>query len=330
MAPADADEAFTPCRAKLPIFARTPMSLHASSSDPLLDCLVVGAGPAGLTAATYLARFRRRVRVIDAGQSRARWIPASHNCPGFPFGVAGNELLARFRLQAETYGVPLVDGRVTRLERSDGHFVASDGDRVWRARTVILGTGVVDRLPPLEGVEAAIARGTVRLCAVCDAYEARDDVIGVLAPAATGIGHAAFLRTFSRQVIAIDSGEGDDIDDALRQRAAESGVQLYPKPSELTLAGGACHARFADGRELHLDTLYPVLGAQSQSSLATALGARVDAEGALIVDPRMQTSVEDLYAIGDVVSALNQISVAVGHAAIAATSVHRRLPSNYC
>lgn len=306
------------------------MPLSDDSRDPLLDCLVVGAGPAGLTAATYLARFRRRVRVVDAGQSRARWIPASHNCPGFPFGVAGNEVLARFRLQAQTYGAPLVHGRVAQLERRDGHFVASDGKHVWRARAVILGTGVVDRLPPVQGIEPAIASGTVRLCAVCDAYEARDHVIGVLAPAASGIGHAAFLRTFSRQVIAIDSGEGDDVDDTLRQRAAESGVQLYPRPSELTLVDGACQVRFADGRQLRLDTLYPVLGAEYQSSLAGALGARVDAEGALLVDEHMQTSVEGLYAIGDVVSALNQISVAVGHAAIAATAVHRRLPVNYC
>ena len=67
------------------------------SADDLLDVLVVGAGPAGLTAATYLARFHRRFVVVDAGKSRARWIPTSHNCPGFPFGVAGPELLAKLR-----------------------------------------------------------------------------------------------------------------------------------------------------------------------------------------------------------------------------------------
>ena len=65
--------------------------------------IVVGAGPAGLTAATYLARFHRRFAVVDAGESRARWIPASHNCPGFPHGIGGGDLLARLRKQAETF-----------------------------------------------------------------------------------------------------------------------------------------------------------------------------------------------------------------------------------
>ena len=298
-------------------------------SENLLDCLIVGAGPAGLTAATYLARFRRHILVADAGASRARWIPASHNCPGFPFGVAGNELLARFRLQAEAYGVPEVRTRITELSRHADGFTASDGERHWHARTVFLATGVVDRVPVLEGLEEAIAAGTVRLCAVCDAYEARDDVIGVLAPAEVAIGHAAFLRTFSRQVCALAADDAP-LDEALQRRAFDCGVQLWPAPQRLGLVEGACQAYFADGRRLRLDTLYPVLGAKAQSALAAPLGAALDHEGALVVDDHLQTSVPGLYAIGDVVSALNQISVAVGHAAIAATTVHRRLPPNYC
>ena len=130
-------------------------------SENLLDCLIVGAGPAGLTAATYLARFRRHILVVDAGASRARWIPASHNCPGFPFGVAGNELLARFRLQAQSYGVASTAACVTQLSRHADGFTASDGERHWHARSVILATGVVDRMPELAGLEEAIDTGAV-------------------------------------------------------------------------------------------------------------------------------------------------------------------------
>jgi thioredoxin reductase (NADPH) len=294
-----------------------------------LDCLIVGAGPAGLTAATYLARFRRRILLADAGASRARWIPASHNCPGFPFGVAGDALLARFRLQAQTYHVAEQRTRITQLDRYAGGFVASDGDRHWRARSVILATGVVDRLPTLEGIDRAIAAGVVRLCAVCDAYEARDEMIGVLAPAEAAVSHAAFLRTFSREVCAIAADDRTP-DAALQRTAADRGVQLWPAPTHMALVDNACQLRFADGRRLRLDTLYPALGADAQSGLAAALGAQLDGDGALLVDAHLQTSVPGLYAIGDVVSALNQISVAVGHAAIAATTVHRRLPLNPC
>lgn len=303
-----------------------------AAPDAVLDCLIVGAGPAGLTAATYLARFRRDTVVIDGGHSRARWIPASHNCPGFPFGVAGNELLTRFRAHAEEYGVPVVKAHIEQLTRGDGCFVASDGGRQWRARSVILATGVIDRLPDLAGVEDAIASGTVRLCAVCDGYEARDEIIGVLAPAKLAVDHAEFLRTFSRHVFALESGTGAatdaGIDDALRRRAEASGIHLYPAPTHLTLVDGACHANFADGTSQRLDTLYPVLGADAQSGLAVRLGAQLDKEQGLLVDANMQTSIDSLYAIGDVASGLNQISIAVGHAALAATAVHRRLPAN--
>jgi thioredoxin reductase (NADPH) len=298
----------------------------------LHDCLIVGAGPAGLTAATYLARFHRDIVVVDAGRSRARWIPASHNCPGFPFGVAGNELLARFRAHAEEHDVRIEDGRIDRLERDgEGRFLSWDRDGACRrARCVILATGVVDRLPELDGVEEAIACGAVRLCAVCDGYEACDDAIGVFAPLEEAVGHASFLRTFSRRVVAIETGEtvAQARREELEAQAREAGVELLGPPRRLALAEGACRVEYENGHELSLDTLYPVLGSDAQSSLALALGARCDDNQELVVDSRLQTSVDGLYAIGDVVSALNQISVAVGHAAIAATAVHRRLPPN--
>lgn len=292
-----------------------------------LDCLVVGAGPAGLVAATYLARFRRRIAVVDAGASRARWIPTSHNCPGFPLGVSGTTLLARLREQAEEHGVVVTQGRIDWLLReAHGHggsaYVARDAaGQTWRAATVILATGIVDTLPEVEGgpdaLAAAIEAGTLRLCAVCDAYEARDSRIAVLAPGDDARRHAAFLRTFSRTVDAIDSGV------PYRLECDADGCRIK------TAAGDdASDAGGNGGSVREYDTLYPVLGGDSQSQLAQALGAAVDDEGALRTDAHQQTSVDGLYAIGDVVSALNQIAVAVGHAAIAATAVHNRLPPN--
>ncbi|RAN80099.1 hypothetical protein B5P43_12680 [Bacillus sp. SRB_336] len=293
----------------------------------MLDCLVIGAGPAGLTAATYLARYRRKVTVIDGGRSRAHWIPASHNCPGFPFGVAGNDLLQRFRAQAEEFAVPIVQARIDVLARDGDHFVAGDGEQSWRARQVILATGVVDRLPEIDDVEQAIASGVLRLCAVCDGYEARDDSIGVLGAGEVALGHAEFLRTFSGRVTALDCRHAEP-DAALQQRADAGGIALRGTPVRLALRDGGCHATFADGSGERFDTLYPVLGADAQSALAQSLHAGMDEGGELRVDRSMQTTVPGLYAVGDVVSGLNQISVAVGHAALAATAVHRRLPPN--
>jgi thioredoxin reductase (NADPH) len=291
------------------------------------DCLIIGAGPAGLTAANYLARFRRDIVLVDAGASRARWIPTSHNCPGFPSGVGGDELLCRLRTQAETYGVQAVPARIDSLRRENGTFIAGAGDDTWQARLVILACGVVDKLPQIDGVEVAIDTGAVRLCAICDGYEARDERIGVYGPANEAVGHAVFLRTFSRSVTVVASDTEALSGDKVAQ-ARDRGVVLLPRPDSIRIEAGRCVATLANGERHAFDTLYPVLGSDAQTGLALALGARCDDNGELVTDRQQQTSVDGLYACGDMVSALNQISVAVGHAAIAATAVHNRLPVN--
>lgn len=294
---------------------------------PVLDCLIVGAGPAGLTAATYLARFHRSLLVVDAGKSRARWIPTSHNFPGFPVGVGGTELLRKLRAQAVEYGATIELGTIGRLQREEDAFlVTADDGRSWRARHVLLATGVVDVMPAIDGLEDGIARNAIRLCAICDGYEASDDRIAVLAPADEAIRHALFLRTFSSHVSAVLSEPGEPSAENARL-AADAAVCVLPPALAMRCTEAGCEVQTEAGTE-HFDTMYPVLGSDAQSGLATMLGAKVDDNGEITVDAHLQTSVDALYAIGDVVSGLNQISVAVGHAAIAATAIHNRLPRN--
>ena len=304
-------------------------SAAATAEGATLDCLIVGAGPAGLTAATYLARFHRRAVVVDAGKSRARWIPKSHNCPGFPFGVSGTELLDKLRAQATGYGAEIVAGCVAKLERDGDAFVATAADGTkWRATYVLLATGIVDAMPSMPGLEDAIARNVVRMCAVCDAYEASDDRIAVYAPADVAISHAVFLRTFSRNVVAVRSEPGEPTEENAAL-ARQANVSVLPVARSLEHDGRCCVFKLEDDSVHRFDTVYPILGCKPQSDLATALGAAVDDNGEIHVDEHQQTAVDGLYAIGDIVSALNQISVAVGHAAIAATTVHNRLPRNF-
>src|SRR5690606_24728068 len=137
--------------------------------------------------------------------------------------------------------------------------------------------------------------------------------------------HGLFLRGFSRRVDAISAEPGDT--DADTRRAADAaGVPLLPVPARLDCDADACTVTFDDGSTRRYDTLYPVLGSEAQSQLARGLGASADEDGALCTDARPQTSVDGPYAIRDLVSALNPSSVAVGHAAIAATAIHNRLP----
>jgi thioredoxin reductase (NADPH) len=284
------------------------------------DAVIVGAGPAGLTAATYLGRFRRRTLVLDGGPPRASWIPTSHNTPGFPEGLDGPSLLVRLREQADRYGAEVRNARAETLIRDQDLFrvkLADGGEVV--APFVLLATGVVDRKPDLPGLDAAIRRGVVRVCPICDAYEAIDAAIAVLGDGPLGVREAMFLRTYSDRVTLLHIGEG--------------GAPSSPGSGELeTLAIAIEQLTLGDKVSIEtgqgprdFDCVYLALGCELQNRLAVLWGADHDNEGNLIVDAHQQTSVEGLYAAGDVVRGLNQITVATAEAAIAATDIHRRL-----
>jgi len=284
------------------------------------DVLVVGGGPAGLTAATYLGRLHRRCVVLDAGSSRARWIPESNNCPGFPHGIAGTELLARLRAQAESFGAVFHQATVDGLALESGAFIAGAGDgRRWRAAAVILATGLADRLPDLADVEQAIACGALRLCPVCDAYEASDQKIGIYGRWEDILPHVPFLRGYTARLSLLPS-------DTVPARLPPGlDAQVLPPGGRLVFEDGRC-GYLAGGRHHRFDTVYPFLGCSSSAALAEQVGAALTGTGEIRVDARQRTSVPGLYAAGDVVSGLNQISVAVGQAAIAALAAHNRLP----
>jgi thioredoxin reductase (NADPH) len=253
--------------------------------------------------------------VLDGGPSRATWIPESHNTPGFPRGVGGTELLDRLREQAQEFGAVIRPGQVERLEAVSAGFRLKVADRTVGARTTLLATGVVDRLPSIPGLEAAIRGSRVRMCPICDAYEAIDARLAVLGDDDLALREADFLRTYSRDVTVLMATEAEPgSSDAMR--IAISDLRLEPGHVVLTSKRGA---------EKRFDHLYLALGCAPQGALAEALGARSDDAGKLVVDSHQMTTVQGLYAAGDVVRGLNQISVAVGEAAIAATAMHNRL-----
>ncbi|TDR30645.1 FAD-dependent oxidoreductase [Aquamicrobium defluvii] len=169
-------------------------------SDEQSAYLNIGGGPAGLTAALYMASYRRRVVVADAGASRARLIPRSHNQRGFPDGISGQELLVRMRAHALRYGADIRDETISDL-RLDGPSFRAEGDhRTYRVASVILATGGTDVLSDAKGLDAAIAAGLIRLCPVCDAFEASGKRVAVLGDNPSSISKAGFLRRYSNDV----------------------------------------------------------------------------------------------------------------------------------
>lgn len=292
-----------------------------------LDCLIIGAGAAGLTAATYLARFRRRFAIFDGGTSRLLLVPSSHNYPGYVGGVQGTELLSRLRAQVAEYGVALTRVTIETLDRlPDRSFIARAGNTQWHAQTVILATGVVDVEPELPEVKQALAAGFLRYCPICDGFEASGRKVAVVGRGKSGLGEALFVRHYTPEVtlfsvagpIALDSDEGLRVDRA--------GLRVMHEPlARLAYGDDGIRVHLHDGRQERFDVVYAALGTMVNTGLAQLLGARCTAEGCLLVDEHQQTSVEGLYAAGDIVAGLNQITVAMGQAAVAATAIHNRL-----
>jgi thioredoxin reductase (NADPH) len=292
------------------------------------DCVVVGAGPGGLTAAVYLARYLRDVVVLDDGRSRALWIQRSHNCPGYPQGIPGPELLERLRRQAVRYGALLRQGRVEALEHADdGSFVVACGTNTIIARSAVLATGAEDVQAPIADLHGAIQRGIVRHCPTCDAYEVRDRRIAILATGTCRLQEALLLRSYTADLTVLSLRQPLEMAPDERGELQSAGVNLVDEPvAELVAeAEGVCARLASSGGVIHFDTIYTALGLHARSDLATCLGAEHDEDGMLIVDDHQRTSVPGLYAVGDVVAGLAQIGVAMGQAAIAASTINSSL-----
>ncbi len=290
------------------------------------DTAIIGGGPAGLTAAIYLARYRRRVVVFDRGGSRAAMIPRSHNHAGYPDGIPGKELLARMAEQATQFGAEIRSGDVTGIKATGGNWQLTGAEIDLTARTVLFATGVDNRYPdiPKADHDAALAAGQLRYCPVCDAFEAQGQRIGVIGAESHGVAEALFLRNYSDRVT-LFTKEECELHEKDRADLARAGVAWDPRPVASYRFGSQAELAFADGTVVQVDTIYPALGSDPNIELIAQLGLRTDGEGCLATDAHQRLGLSGLYAAGDVVSALDQISVAMGHAAIAATAIHNDL-----
>jgi thioredoxin reductase (NADPH) len=302
-----------------------------SSDGDILDCLIIGGGPAGLTSALYLARLRRRFVVVDSGTPRAAWIPTSHNIPVFANGISGTDILVRQRENLAQYGSCIQAGTVMGLRKQPDRFIAmveekDGGTRQIAARRVLLATGAVDIEPDLPDLPNAVQRGLVRYCPICDGYESRDRKVAVIGYGDHGMGEAIFIaRTYSHDVTLLTLGQHMELRPDQQAKLDEHGIKVVEHPVEsLDIEDDRIAAIHVDGEEHRFDVLYSALGLKYRSDLALSLGAEHDPSGSLMVDSHCQTTVKGLYAAGDIVRGIDQIVVGMGHGALAAIHIHNR------
>ena len=297
--------------------------------ESILDCLIIGGGPAGLTAAIYLARFHLDILVVDGGKSRAASIPCTRNHAGFPEGIAGAELLQRMRDQACKYGAKIETEYVTKLERDEesGLFTATWGSGCARARAVLLATGVTNRRPPMDEElhDDALTRGLVRYCPICDGYEVTDKKVGVIGSDSHGVAEAVFIRSYTADVTLIAPDRSLNLKPEDQQKLKDAGIECVDGPAQAVAIPDGCIV--VDTAEGHytFDSVYPALGSDTHTQLGEMVGANLADDGCFLCDTHQRTSVKGLYAAGDVVHGLDQISHAMGEGGVAATTIRNDL-----
>ncbi|MBB6123348.1 NAD(P)/FAD-dependent oxidoreductase [Sphingobium subterraneum] len=299
--------------------------MNASAGDPW-HCAIIGGGPAGLTAAIYLARFNLRTMVIDAGDSRAALIPLTRNHAGFPEGISGEALLQRMRDQAIKYGVQIVQARVEGVAKDGADFRVRYQQSELVAHSVLLAAGVHNHRPDMadDVHDDALRRGLLRYCPICDGYEVKDRRVAVLGSGEHGAKEALFLRSYTKDVTLIcpDGPHACSDSDA---RVTQAGIVMVDGPCTGISIRDDSIQLDVGGRTLSFDALYPALGSKVRSDVIRALKPHMSEEGCMIVDAHQRTDIAGLYAAGDVVLGLDQISHAMGDGGVAATTIRNDL-----
>jgi thioredoxin reductase (NADPH) len=295
-----------------------------------LDCLIIGGGPAGLTAAIYAARFRLSVLVLDAGLGRAATIPCTHNQAGFPDGISGLAFIELMREQAIKYGARIDHGEATNIARgSDGFAIETTLGRMV-ARALLLATGVSNRSPAMPAGlrSAALASGRLRYCPVCDGFEVTDQNVAVIGTSDRGVKEALFLRAYTRQVTLIAPHGPHALTSAQERRLVDAGIHYADGPvCGFALEEGGLTFACGKGR-MTFEAAYPAMGSVAHSGLVKDLGADVTNDDCIRVDAYQRTSLPGIYAAGDVVIGLDQISHAMGQAGVAATTIRNDLAAD--
>ncbi|UNO40021.1 NAD(P)/FAD-dependent oxidoreductase [Streptomyces sp. MST-110588] len=296
----------------------------AGGAGPVRDVVVVGGGPAGLSAALTLARARRSVAVVDSATPRNA---AAGHVHGFLSrdGTPPGELLAAGRAEVASYGAELIDGTARSARRRDGGFVVRLGDgRRLAARRLLVAAGLRDELPGLPGVRERWGRD-VLYCPYCHGYEVRDQPLGVLATQQCSIEEALHLRQWSPDTVLFTHTTGADAN--ARRRLAARGVRVVDgEVRRVAVVADRLHGvELADGRLVPRRAVFVTPRFASRGGLLDGLGCARTQEGWPEADGAGRTSVPGVWAAGNVVDPTAQLVTAAGAGAHAAIGINAEL-----
>ncbi|HEY4672216.1 MAG TPA: NAD(P)/FAD-dependent oxidoreductase [Gemmatimonadaceae bacterium] len=291
------------------------------------DVVIVGGGPAGLSAGLWLARYLHDVVVVDSGDPR-NWETRGVN--GFlgHQGIRSPELRKLGRSEGATYGVDFVAGIVDTAENENGDlFVVKlrDGSTM-QAKRILLAIGIKDVWPAIPGLGDCYGE-TVHVCPDCDGYETRDKKTVVIGTARKAVGMALALTTWTRQIVICTNGLAPDMDQELLDRLKALNIPVLDQPITCVLSKDKeiRGLELEGGMSLDCERLYFAIGQYPADDLGAQLGCKRDQMGRLEIDSRNHTSVRNVYAAGDIAPGPQMAIVAAASGAVAAIAIHASL-----
>jgi thioredoxin reductase len=291
------------------------------------DVAIVGGGPAGLTAALWLARYLHSVVLIDSGDPRI-WETRGIN--GFlgAHSIRSPELRARGRRDAEKYGATLIDDKVETAKKIDDdcyRLKLKNHDPI-DARRLLLAIGLEDKWPPIPGLTECYGE-TAHVCPDCDGYETRDQKTIVIGSGRKAVGMALSLTTWTHQIVIVTNGEPAGIEEEHIAKLKKLNIPVLEQSVACIRHkdGEIRCIDLANGMSLDCERLYFALGQYAADDLGKEIGCARDNVGRIKIDDRNHTSVKNVFAAGDIIPGPQMAIVAAASGAVAALAIHMSL-----
>ncbi|WP_299488581.1 NAD(P)/FAD-dependent oxidoreductase [Acaryochloris sp. IP29b_bin.137] len=301
----------------------------------LYDVIVVGGGAGGLSAGIYLQRFRLSSLIIDKGKARSFWMQALHNYLGLPPDTSGRQLLQQGKQHYSALAGDFLEGYVEAVTEEVNTFtvrvkVGRQNSRhvKFYSKYLIVASGIIDHLVPLDDMQTVYdyAGYNLHVCMVCDGYEMIDQHCGFFAGSETSIEEMVFNLSWFTPKITIFTHGLFEVSDQMRGQLQEHGYRLVETPIQKFL--GENHqmtgVELVDGSVIALETGLISMGSRYHNTYLQGLGLEMKGSN-LVTDKLGRTSHPRIFAIGDLKVGLNQVVVAAGDGALAATQIWREI-----
>lgn len=284
----------------------------------MYDCIVIGKGPAGITASIYMKRSNLNCLVIGKSESALMKTNRIENYYGFPNAISGKELFFNGTKQAENLKMEMKEEEVISIEMRE-NFIVKTRDNEYEGKTILIATGTGRKVPSIKGIKQFEGKG-ISYCAICDSFFYRNKDVAVLGSGDYAIHEAEVLKPVAKSVVLITNGK-----EAIQNRN-NSFEEIETPIEEIRGESTVSEVRFIDGTNLKVEGIFVAEGIASSSDFARKLGIVLDETGKNIkVNQNMETNIPGVYAAGDCTGGILQISKAVYEGTVAGLSVSKKM-----